>query len=428
MNISIYGYRHHAFVTAVCLGALKRNITFYDPNNLVNQKVKSHDFEFSLPDLWNSHIQSKQIVLSKSVPITDDHIHWVFINEASIDSDTGNMYLNTILSANPDAKIIISGLVPIGYCNRLISTYKHNYPNLDKNIAYIPFLRLREGSSIKDFFNHDVFIVGHNNLRFMKELNNLLSRIHQDTDSFQYVSITEAELIRASINSLLATRLSFINEIALLAERYDVDITSISKTMEKDSRIGQGYLTAGCGFGGKTFPAELGFLSTEFDKNSAANHLFDSVSQINTQQKEILFQKLWRYFKTNIEGIRVAIWGGAYKKGTARTTNSPVHTLLEALWAQGIETVVFDPDAQKNLSDEYNNQALFSTNDDPYACISDCDALLITGWNSNELPDFSRVKELMKTPVIFDGRNLFNIQELEGLGIEYFGIGYGRSI
>lgn len=431
MIIHIYGEGLRSFVTAVSLCTLGYQVKFWDQNKDASQRVVKFDFEFSLLDLWNINVQKGQISFFNDIneiDSDDSQIHWFFYDQL--------MYgffddiANNLIQGSPTShhNFVLSGLSQMGTAEAFQKRVQTNNTNSRVSVFQFPFIQIREGRSIHDFLNRKLLVIGSSDDELPKIIRGLFAPIIKQANAYHFSDLTTAELSRSTINAMLATRLSLMNEIADIAEMHQVDVKDVVDIVSSDSRIGEGYLLPGCGFGGKTLPAELDNLKQEFSKGSAAASLISAVQNINESQKELLFQKFWRYFKTDVAGRKVAVWGGAYKAGSGRTHNSPVHSLLKAFWSQGIQTFVYDSQASKSLNMDYANEPLFSLSDTAYDCLEQADALIITGWNSAELPDFDKIKSALKQPVIFDGRNLFNSEEMAELGIEYFGVGHGLSI
>ncbi|MDY7025265.1 MAG: UDP binding domain-containing protein [Pseudomonadota bacterium] len=431
MNVYLYGGGLRAFVTSVCLAKIGHTVYFYEPNHNVSDLIADYQFEFSLIELFNYYLEQQQIHLIEELRSLDDSnaVHWLFFDE-QFDPSFNSLAKDIInLSPRSHHHFILSSLAAIGTTDSFHQTVIEQSPLARVSTFCFPFIKVREGQSIHDFLHRDLLVVGcAESAKLPSTVKTLLEPIIQAAKTIFVTRNATAELARSTINGMLATRLSFMNEIAAIAEQRQVDIKEITQIISSDDRVGAQYLTAGCGFGGKTLPAELENLKANFDIGSEGATLISSVQCINESQKEVLFQKFWRYYNTDVYGKTVAIWGGAYKSGTGRTHNSPIHAILKAFWSQGIKTTVFDSQATQSLIELYASEPLFTAVSCPYDCLDQADALVITGWNSAEVPDFNQIKANLKKPVIFDGRNLFNSSEMQSLGIEYFGIGHGLTI
>lgn len=296
------------------------------------------------------------------------------------------------------------------------------------SLAALP-LFVREGSALSDFEKPQLFLLGTEEESVMALVNELMRPFMRQAKEVMVVPSATAELIRFGINAMLATRVSFMNELAALAEKVGVDIELVRQGMAADPRVGRDYLQAGCGFGGPSFATDLMGFARTIKEELDAPGLIEAVLAINDSQQEILFRKMWRFFRGGLHGKKVAIWGAAFKPGTSSVSNSVVHALLKALWAQGCRTCVYDPMANDMLRRVYPSQDLLELADTAYAAAEGADAIaLVTAWDEFWSPDFEVLASRMRQPVMFDGRNLYEPEQMSAVGFRYFGIGRGESI
>lgn len=291
-------------------------------------------------------------------------------------------------------------------------------------------LFVREGSALVDFYRPHVMVIsGDEGSRSIQTVMELMRPFARQARHVMIVTHPAAELIKMGVTAMLAMRVSFINEMAALAEKLNVDIDLVREGLAADPRIGGDYLHPGCGFGGPSFANELLSYSRTVNAEIETAGLIDAVIAINNSQREILFRKLWRFFRGRLSGLRVAIWGAAFKPGTASLENSVVHPLLAALWAQDCHTVVYDPLAGYPLKSQYETQPLLEAAATAMDAARGADALVIvTEWEEFSNPDFEELMTLLKTPAIFDGRNIYDPDFLREHGFRYFAIGRGESI
>jgi UDPglucose 6-dehydrogenase len=240
----------------------------------------------------------------------------------------------------------------------------------------------------------------------------------------------EAELSKLAINGMLATRVSFMNELAQLAAQKGIDIEQVRQGIGSDSRIGYQYLYPGCGFGGQAFLQTLAQLSGELEQQSSADvSLLRSVQLINEQQKDLLFQKLWRFYRADLAGKRVAIWGCAFKPNTASVEGSPALTLIEALLAHGAELSVYDPRAMPALQRYLGKRGAIDYAQSPEHAVEAADALLlVTEWKEFWNLDMQTVRQRMRTPLLLDGRNIYDPAALQKQGWIYSAVGRGVNL
>ncbi|QJQ96654.1 MULTISPECIES: nucleotide sugar dehydrogenase [Halomonadaceae] len=284
---------------------------------------------------------------------------------------------------------------------------------------------LEEGRAWHAFTRPARWLLGCEDDQAMVQVHELLRAFNRRTDSFQRMPRRAAELTKLAINGMLATRISYMNEVAGLADSLGVDVEYVRRGMGADPRIGYQYLYPGCGFGGPNFSRDLMRLADVQSASGRQSALLEQVLDINEQKKETLFRKLWAHFHGQLEGRTVAIWGAAFKPGTARIDHAPVLTLLRALWAQGVHVRLHDPAALAALREEVGEQPLLTLCDgDPYSACEGADALmLITEWKVYWNPDWNRLRQLLSERLVLDGRNIFDPAYVAARGLTYRGIG-----
>ncbi|MES2917086.1 MAG: nucleotide sugar dehydrogenase [Pseudomonadota bacterium] len=290
-------------------------------------------------------------------------------------------------------------------------------------------LFIREGRALADFEHPDLFLLGAEDAALVAVARACLQPFLQQARKVMVVPVASAELIKFGINAMLATRISFMNEMAALSEKLGVDIEQVREGMAADPRVGGDYLQAGCGFGGPSFANDLLTFARTVQEELDTAGLIDAVLAINDSQREILFRKIWRFFRGELSGRTVAVWGAAFKPGTASVSNSVVHALLKALWAQGCRTRVFDPEAGEALRKVYPEEALLEFSDSAEAAADGADAIaLVTAWPAFAAVDFAVLAPRMRQAALFDGRNFLAPGALQATGFRYFGIGRGEAI
>ncbi|MFG6666560.1 nucleotide sugar dehydrogenase [Halomonas sp. HNIBRBA4712] len=284
---------------------------------------------------------------------------------------------------------------------------------------------LEEGRAWAAFTRPTRWLLGCDDAKGEQIIRELLRAFNRRHDVFQPMPRRAAELTKLAINGMLATRISYMNEIAGLADTLGVDVEHVRQGMGADTRIGFEYLYPGCGFGGPNFSRDLMRLADVQSQSGRYSALLEQVMDINEQKKETLFRKLWTFFEGELAGKTVAIWGAAFKPGTARIDQAPVLTLLEALWAQGVNVKLHDPAATPALATllgERRDLTLY--HDDPYQACEGADALmLVTEWKTYWNPEWSRLASLLKAKLILDGRNIFDPAFVASCGLRYRGIG-----
>ena len=295
-------------------------------------------------------------------------------------------------------------------------------------------LFVRGGFALHDFMNPSLLLVGCDEPAAESFLLEGLRPILRRAQETLWVSLAAAEVIKSAVNAMLATRVSFMNELAEFCEVLRVDVEDVRQGLAADPRIGAAYLEPGCGFGGPSFADEVIGFSRTLEQSLDRSSLLGTVMSINQRQRELLFRKVWRYFQGELAGRCFAIWGASYKPGSASVQGSTVHPLLQALWAQGASTVVYDPMAGQNLAEHYTDQPLLTIATSQASSLEGCrgqgvDALLVvTAWDEFSAPDYGLLKRSLHTPVIFDGRNIYDPQFMQDQGFVYVGIGRGEMV
>ena len=292
---------------------------------------------------------------------------------------------------------------------------------------------LKEGSAIEDFNRPDRIVIGAEDERAIKLMRDMYAPFQRNHDRLMVMDIKSAELTKYAANAMLATRISFMNELANLAERVGADIEQVRKGIGSDQRIGYHFLYAGCGYGGSCFPKDIRALQRTGEEYGLPLKILHAVEEVNLAQKNVLLQKITQRFGNDLKGKHFALWGLAFKPGTDDMREATSRVVMEGLWAQGATVTAFDPVAMQQTQHIYpvqsspqagSKRAALSYADNPLDALQDADALVIvTEWKAFKSPDFNLIKSRLKQPVIFDGRNLFDPASVVALGIEYHGIG-----
>ncbi|MGQ0912166.1 nucleotide sugar dehydrogenase [Acinetobacter baumannii] len=304
----------------------------------------------------------------------------------------------------------------------------HGTEKLKQNLpkdewVYFPDV-IQEGNAINSVLNVKHVIVGVESSYAQDTIQELLRPFFHFSHQYLFMPILDAEFTKLSISGMLATRISYMNDLALVAEKLGIDIANVKHGIAADTRIGAAYLSAGVGFGGENFSHDILTLSSTVSKTGAKSRLLEQVWLINEQQKEILFRKLWNYYHCDLSGKTVAIWGASFKENTPSTHNSPIHILLAALWAQGVKVRLHDPQALNEIAALYGTREDLILCADPYEAAQGAHALcLVTAWKQYWSPDFKQLQQLMQHPLILDGRNIYDPAYVKSKGFAYEGVG-----
>jgi len=289
--------------------------------------------------------------------------------------------------------------------------------------VYFPDV-IQEGNAINSVLNVKHVIVGVESNHARDTMQELLRPFFRFSYQYLFMPILDAEFTKLSISGMLATRISYMNDLAMVAEKLGIDIANVKHGIAADTRIGAAYLSAGVGFGGENFSHDILTLSSTVSETGAKSRLLEQVWAINEQQKEILFRKLWNYYHCNLSGKTVAIWGASFKENTSSIHNSPIHILLAALWAQGVTVRLHDPQALDEIAAIYGDREDLVLCTDQYGAVQGAHALcLVTAWKQYWSPDFKRLQQLMQHPLILDGRNIYDPAYVKAKGFAYEGVG-----
>lgn len=289
--------------------------------------------------------------------------------------------------------------------------------------VYLPDM-IQEGNALQSFAQAKQLIVGSASDAAQIKIKELLRPLFPRQQQYLFMPILDAEFTKLSISGMLATRISYMNDLAMVAEKLGIDIANVKHGIAADTRIGAAYLSAGVGFGGENFSHDILTLSSTVSGTGAKSQLLEQVWAINEQQKEILFRKLWNYYHCDLSGKTVAIWGASFKENTSSTHNSPIHILLAALWAQGVKVRLHDPQALDEIATTYGDREDLVLCADQYEAVQGVHALcLVTAWKQYWSPDFKQLQQLMQHPLILDGRNIYDPAYVKAKGFAYEGVG-----
>ena len=333
-----------------------------------------------------------------------------------------NNYLSLFRNLScKNAIIILLTPMDIGETKKLRAELRN--ANLEIEVCSVPVL-VREGRALTDFSRPESITLGSDSQEVAERVKSLFYPFNRVKNGVKVVTSSEAEFSCFARHAMLATRLSFMNEMASLAEKFQVDIDVVRECIGADPRIGKDYLYPGCGFGGKTLALNLEKISNKLRQRNDDLGLLDVVSKINERQKDLLFRKLWKFFEGNLSEVTVAIWGASFKPKTDSIEGSPAITLIESLLEHDAIVQIYDPLANENVG------KIFDKNEKIKYCRTANDALvgasvltICTEWQEFWSPDFELMSKELKEKAVFDGRNLYNPSSLSSYGLSYFGIG-----
>ena len=420
MKVKVYGADLTAWVAAACLARAGNNVLIEDSDDLREENLHNISALRDEPGLLDQiKLQLQEGRLKRVWPEgTKANIHWLALEHDEF--ETAKEITLHLAKSIPDNLLIINqGNFGVGATDNLQA---HLDEDQNQVVAYLPN-NLQEGKALQGFSQPKRITIGSENRWAITTIRALIRPFLQNIEHLLLMSRREAEFTKLAITGMLAIRIGYINELANLADQMDVDIDTIREGMGADPRIGNHYLSPGCGFGGLSFNQNIARFSETFEKRGKDSLLKTVISE-NETQKELLFKKLWQYYHCDLSGKAVAVWGASFKPGTASINNAPSLKLIDALLAQGVQVKVHDPEALDNLQDYYQYQSGISFCHDAYDAIKDTDALLlVTEWPEYWSPDYHKLLEYMQTPLIIDGRNIFDREAVEMYGFTYMGVG-----
>lgn len=443
MKITIYGVGYVGLVTGVCLAEMGYKVLCMDVDA---QKIAELQggivpiFERGLDALLKKNLAEGRIHFTAS---STDAVKYAEVQiiavgtppreDGSADIDHVLSVARTVASHMDAPKLIINkSTVPVGTADQVSAVIAAELADRGVRIHYSVASNpefLKEGSAIEDFMKPDRIIIGTENQEAENTLRKIYAPFNRNHDRILVMDVRSAELTKYAANAMLATKISFINEMANLAERLGADIEKIRIGIGSDPRIGYDFIYPGCGYGGSCFPKDVNALIRAADAVHYPASLLSAVEAVNQRQKNNLFSKVTHYFNNHLAGKVFAVWGLAFKPNTDDIREASCRVLLEALWKAGATVQAFDVQAMEGMRKIYGQRSDFILSSSKEAALCNADALIIcTEWTTFRAPDFEMIKSELKQPVIFDGRNLYDPVQMREKGIIYYAIGRGESL
>lgn len=440
MKVTIFGAGYVGLVTGACLAEMGNDVLCVDVDKARVQKLNEGIcpiHEPGLPELMIQNAKAGRLRFTHDPILGVNHGFYLFIAVGTPQNEDGSADLQyvhavakTIGNAMQDERIVVTkSTVPVGTCDEVRALIQEcltsRNVDVDFDVASNPEF-LREGAAVKDFMNSDRIIVGTKRQSTKTHFRVLYAPFNRNQDRLIITDPRSAELTKYAANAMLATKISFINEISVLAEHYDADIEQIRLGIASDPRIGPYFIQAGCGFGGSCFPKDLSAL-VKMAQNADINlQLIDAVQQVNKKQKQVLFSKMKKHFKGDLKNKTIALWGLAFKPNTDDMREAPSRTLIDLLLGEGVYIQAYDPVAIPEAKRIYGEKSHLTFCNAPIDALENADALaIVTEWPVFSSPDFHHIKATLSHPVIFDGRNLYDKAYLKNLGFRYYAIGRG---
>ncbi len=431
MKISVIGTGYVGLVTGTCLAETGNEVLCIDiDKNKVDKMLKGivPIYEPHLDILFENNIKAKRLNFSTSLKEGLDHGDIIFLALPTPEDEDGSADLSYILGAAKEIgklltnyKVIVDkSTVPVGTADKVKEVISKE-TKVDFDVVSNPEF-LREGLAVDDFMKPERIIIGSSSERASKLMEKLYKPFVRSGNPIIFMDERSAELTKYASNSFLAAKITFMNEIANFCEKVGADVDKVRVGMGTDSRIGKRFLFPGIGYGGSCFPKDVKALYKSGKDVGYDFKLLDSVIRVNDSQKRILIPRIEAFFNYNLEGKTIAFWGLAFKPQTDDIREAPALYMIDDLLEKGVKLQVYDPEAMDNVKRKYGDKLNYSKG--MYEAVKNADALIIsTEWSLFRTPNFNKLKETMNNTAIFDGRNLYDIDDLNKEGFYYNSIG-----
>ncbi|MEW6175816.1 MAG: UDP-glucose/GDP-mannose dehydrogenase family protein [Pseudomonadota bacterium] len=440
MNITVFGSGYVGLVTGACLADVGHSVMCIDVDQRKIDDLKRGVipiYEPGLEELILKNCAAGRLSFSTNAAAGVEHGYLQFIAVGTPPDEDGKADLKYVLEVAStigrymtDTKVVIDkSTVPVGTADkvrgRIESVLAERGLHVDFEVCSNPEF-LKEGAAIDDFTKGARIVVGTESSDVRDAMRHCYAPYNRNHDKMMFMDVRSAELTKYAANAILATKISFMNEMALLAERLGADIEQVRLGIGSDPRIGYQFIYPGCGYGGSCFPKDVQALSRTALEVGVEPDLLMAVERVNQRQKHILFEKLSRAFDGQLVGKTIALWGLAFKPNTDDMRDAPSRVLMEALWQAGAQVQAFDPEAIKECQRIYGDRADLVLCDSREAALREADALVIcTEWKAFRTIDPSLLKANLRFPIVVDGRNLFDPAEMAAAGLLYQAIGRG---
>ncbi|HWL11099.1 MAG TPA: UDP-glucose/GDP-mannose dehydrogenase family protein [Planctomicrobium sp.] len=431
MNVVTIGTGYVGLVTGTCLAESGNSVTCVDIDAGKIERLRQGEipiFEPGLEELVERNVAAGRLKFTTKVADCVPNAHFVFIAVGTPQDEDGSADLTYVMAAaesvardlKPDAIVIIKSTVPVG-TNRRVKARLDELTGRDVLIASNPEF-LKEGCAIDDFMKPDRVVVGSIHPEVADTVRQLYVPFLHTQKPFLSMGLESAEMTKYVANCMLATKISFINEMANLCELVGANIDDVRRGIGHDQRIGFAFLFPGVGYGGSCFPKDVQALKATGKELGFEATMLNAVDRVNRRQKQVLFDKISIHFNGDLKGKKIAVWGLAFKPNTDDIREAPSIELLKSLIAAEATVSVHDPVAMENVRKVFGDQIQYFSHQ--YDTLEQADVLtIVTEWSEYRNPDFDYIKHKMKAPVIFDGRNLYDVARMVKLGFRYSGIG-----
>lgn len=436
MRIVIVGTGYVGLVSGTCFAEMGVNVTCVDTNQEKIERLLNGDipiYEPGLDSLVKRNCEAGRLHFTTDLVSCLDNVDVVFSAVGTPPDEDGSADLRYVLEVartigqhmHKYLVVVTKSTVPVGTAQKVKATIQEELERRGENIEFDVVSNpefLKEGNAIEDFMKPDRVVIGVESEKAKEIMTRLYKPMMLNNFRVIFMDIPSAEMTKYAANSMLATRISFMNDIANLCELVGANVDMVRKGIGSDSRIGSKFLYPGCGYGGSCFPKDVKALIKTAELNSYPMRVLNAVEEVNESQKNILFEKFVKFYGGDVKGKRVAIWGLAFKPETDDMREAPALVLIDSLKKAGCEVVVYDPVAMNECKRRIGDSVVYAKN--MYDAVIDADAIFhVTEWKEFRMPIWKKIKKEMKQPLVLDGRNIYDRNELICEGFEYFAIG-----
>ncbi|MBK9523297.1 MAG: UDP-glucose/GDP-mannose dehydrogenase family protein [Bacteroidetes bacterium] len=434
MKIAVVGTGYVGLVTGTCFAETGNHVICVDIDKQKVERLKQGEipiYEPHLDVLFERNIKQGRLLFTTDLEKGIEDAQIIFLALPTPPGEDGSADLKYVLQVAgqlghliKDYKIVINkSTVPIGTAERVRQVIGENC-KVEFDVVSNPEF-LREGFAVDDFMKPDRVVIGTHSERAKKIMNELYAPFVRQGNPIYFMDERSAELTKYAANDFLATKISFMNEIANLCERAGANVDAVRIGIGSDDRIGKRFLFAGIGYGGSCFPKDVAALFKTSKDFNYDFRILDSVMKVNASQKLSILDKIKNHFNQDLKGKKIALWGLAFKPDTDDIREAPALEIIQALLKLGVEISAYDPEAMKNVKNILDTKIYFGK--DEYDILKDADALVIaTEWSVFRTPEFDRIASQMKNKIIFDGRNLYDLVQMQELGFTYYSVGRNK--
>jgi UDPglucose 6-dehydrogenase len=443
MRITIFGTGYVGLVTGACLADTGNEVMCVDIDSAKIERLNKGEvpiYEPGLDVMVQRGRESKRLQFTTDIAAGVAHGLFQFIAVGTPADKDGSADMEQVLQAarsiaehlNEYRIVVDKSTVPVGTADavraEIAAVLRRRDVSCEFDVVSNPEF-LKEGAAIEDFAKPDRIVIGTDNPRTAELLRALYEPFNRNHDRIMMMDVRSAELTKYAANAMLATKISFMNELANLAELVGADIEHVRVGIGSDPRIGYDFIYPGLGYGGSCFPKDVKALKATSSSLGYHAELLEAVESVNQRQKRVLFDKIKRHFSGDLQGKTVAVWGLAFKANTDDMREASSRVLMELLWDAGCHVRAYDPVAREEARRIFGERSDLTLCDSADQALHGADVLaVVTEWREFRSVDFERVRAVLKEPVIFDGRNLYDPDQLRRLGIRYYAIGRGESV